>query len=653
MGISTQSIDPKKIQLFGNGGGMLPQPNNAPRPNDLQENAVLVAGEGDGKFDDADYVLFYAQGPHTWQYDAAEQLFKHELNIYSDTAYYFLRINHSTGARIGTREQATGAAPIINSYQERLFYEKELKNMVYSGREWYGEEFSSFQTSRSFGFPVSDVVPGSTVKLRAAVMANSPAASSFALSLNGQALGIQSISGRGNYSYHPEGVNSIKTYSTDQQQSGSGSGFQVTLDFSPGGSSTALGYLNYLELTYERQLKLYEEQTAFRSLQSTNQPVSTFTFAGSPPNLTLWDVSNPTKPVAQQHSNGSFTTATDVLREFVAFQTISLKPVADGRVANQNLHSLNQSGTLDFVIVAYPGFLQEAQRLAAHRAQHSQMQVEVVTTTQIYNEFSSGAQDVTAIRDFMRMLYSRSSKSGGDVLYLLLFGDASYDYKNRLRNNTNFVPIYESRESLHPITSYSSEDYYGFLDEEEGEWAENAIGDHLLDIGIGRLPAKSAAEAATLVNKIIRYDSPSHFGNWRSKITFVADDGDYNEHQNDAEFLADYLVANHPLYNPTKIYTDLYQQQAVSNGQRVPDATAALDKAVEQGSLLVNYTGHGNETSWASEQLLTLEQINGWQNKDNLTFLLTATCEFGRYDDPGRPSGAELALLHDEGGAIG
>ncbi|MFD2514738.1 type IX secretion system sortase PorU [Pontibacter locisalis] len=657
LGVNTQSLDPKTIQIFGNGGGMLPQPNSLSRPDDLTENPIMVIGETDGKFDDADYALFYAQGPHTWKYDDVKKQFAHTYNVYSDTAFYFLRVGSAQGARISSRVQTTGATKVITSYNERQFHEKDLKNMVFSGREWYGEEFSSFTPTRDFSFPVSDVIPGSDVKLTAFLMANSPADCSFTVKLNNQNLGNQRIPSRGNYYFHPEGVNSIESYLVGQQTLGNGSEYKVSLTFGTGGSSTSLGYLNYLELNYERQLKLYGEQTSFRSVASTTAPVSTFRIAGAPTGAMVWDVTNPLSPVLQQSSAGSelsFSTSTELLREFVVLQAnISNKPIAAGKVANQNLHSQNQNGQLDFVIVTHPKFLQEANRLAEHRRTHSNMEVLVVTTNQIYNEFSSGAQDVTAIRDFMRMLYKRSGKSGSDHMYLLLFGDTSYDYKNRLSNNTNFVPIYESRQSLHPISSYSSEDYYGFLDDEEGEWVENTTGDHFLDIGIGRLPAKSAVEAANLVNKIISYDSPSHFGNWRNRITLVADDGDYNEHQNDAEFLANFLQNNAPDYNPNKIYIDLYRQVAVSNGQRAPDAVSALDKAIEQGSLITNYTGHGNEVSWASEQVLTIPQINRWTNKDRLTFLLTATCEFGRYDDPSRPSGAETALLNPNGGAVG
>ncbi|MCC9136326.1 type IX secretion system sortase PorU [Pontibacter silvestris] len=659
LGISTQNLDPKQIQLYGNGGEMLPQPNNSPRPDDLLENAVMVPGEEDGRFDDADYVLFYAQGPHTWAYDSNEGQFKHTYNFYTDTAYYFLRIGYANGKRVTSRGQAGGATQTINSYNERAFYERDLKNMVYSGREWYGEEFSSFTSSRGFTFPVSDIVLGSDLKLKAFLMANSPASCTFTLQLNNQPLGSQGIAGRGTYSYHPEGINNIRIYTVSQQVLGAPSECKVNIAFNTGGSSTSLGYLNYLELNYNRQLKLYGEQTSFRSVSSTTLPVNTFTISEAPASAIVWDVTAPAQPVQQETvttgSGLSFTTATDMLREFVVFQNagISLRPVPLGKVPNQNLHSLNQNGNLDFVVVTHPEFLTEANRLAAYRSSHNNLAVSVVTTQQIFNEFSSGAQDVTAIRDFMRMLYNRSHKSGDDMMYLLLFGDTSYDYKNRTIDNTNFVPIYESRESLHPINSYSSEDYFGFLDEDEGEWTENTLGDHLLDVGIGRLPVKTNAEAAAIVQKIMSYDSPSQFGKWRSQVTFVADDGDYNEHMNDAEYLANYLVSSFPGYNPNKLYLDLYPQEAVSRGKRSPEASSALDKAITQGSLITNFTGHGNEISWTAEQILTMQQIANWQNSNRLTFMLTATCEFGRYDEPQRTSGAEAALLNAQGGAAG
>ncbi|QCR24397.1 type IX secretion system sortase PorU [Pontibacter sp. SGAir0037] len=658
LGLNTQSLDPRTIQLYGNGGGMLPQKNSDTRIDDLAENAIFVNGESDGRFDDSDYILFYAQGPHTWSYDASQSTFSHQYNVYSDTSFYFIRVGGATaGMRISTRGQSAGSNQTITSYDERFFHERDInKGLIPSGREWYGEEFNFFTASREVTFPVTDVVPGSTIRYKAAMMANAPTATSYTHTLNTHTLGTQSIGGRGTYDYHPEGIENIRSFTVAQQALGNFSELKANISLNSSGSSSALGYINYLELHVQRLLKLYGNQTAFRSIASLAAANTTFQI-DAPASAVVWDVTNHLQPVVQatQSVNGlSFSTSTTTLREFVVFQNgTGIRPIALGKLQNQNLHALNLNGDLDFVIVTHPLFLQEATRLARHREQHSNLKTVVVTTREIYNEFSSGAQDVTAIRDFMRMIHRRSRKSRDEILYLLLFGDTSYDFKNRIPNNTNFIPAYQSRQSLHPITSYSSEDYYGFLDDDEGEWAEDNSGDHLLDIGVGRLPVKSSAEAATIVDKIIAYESPSHFGKWRNQITFIADDGDGNEHQDDAEFLANYIEQEHPAYNNNKVYLDLFRQVVVSNGQRSPEASAAVDKAAEQGSLIMNYTGHGNETWLASEQLLTLPQITSWRNKDKLTFMLTATCEFGRYDNPARVSGAEIALLHKQGGAVG
>ncbi|HEY4651448.1 MAG TPA: type IX secretion system sortase PorU [Pontibacter sp.] len=658
LGINTQTIDPRTIQLFGNGGSMLPQPNNAPAPDDLQENAIVVAGEQDGQFNDADFILFYGQGPHTWHYTPQQNRFEHAYNIYSDTAFYFLRIGQTPGVRVQQSPQVTGAAQTIAVFDEYYFHERDLVSPVHSGREWYGEDFSTFTPSRDFALPITGIVPGTAPKLTAAMMASSSTGSSFSFKADNNTLGSIAIAGRGTFNYHPEGVNASRTFTLPALPSGA-TELKLNITFNLLADGAATGHLNYLELNYQRQLKLYGEQTAFRSIASIAAPISNYSIADAPATASVWDITNPLRPQQQQtnYSNSmlQFSASSDLLREFIVFNgnNVSLKPIVKGRVANQNLHSLNLDGTIDHVILTHPSLLPEAQRLAAHRTNKSNLNSIVVTTTQVYNEFSSGKQDVTAIRNFMRMLYNRSHKPAGAYMHLLLFGDASYDYKNRIPNNSNLVPAYESRESLHPIASYSSEDYYGFLDPEEGEWAEDNLGDHLLDIGIGRLPARNLQEAATMVDKIIAYESSSHFGKWRSQITLVSDDGDFNEHQNDAEYLADLLETQAPDYTVNKLYLDLYRQEGVASGQRAPQLNQDLNKAVEQGSLLINYTGHGNEVSWAAEQILTLPQLTSWQNADKLTFMLTATCEFGRYDDPARLSGAEVALFHPQGAAVG
>ena len=671
MGVNVQATNPRNLKVYGNGGGMLPQANEAPRLDDLQENAIYVQGESDNSFDASDYILFYAEGPHTWAHTPnSPSAFTHSFNLYSDTIYYYITIGSSAGKRVQTQASVAGTYPIVSSFDEYMFHEMDLQNLVNSGREWYGEEFTPFARERSFSFPVTDLVPNSSVKVTSAILGNFPTGNqftssvkAFTLTLNGAELGQHVVTDIVSGNYAVAGRENVQTFTASLPSLPLTNGLAVSYVFNPGNSSSAAGYLNYISLVAQRQLKLYDNATTFRSIQSLNQPVSTFQVGGisADNSMQVWDITNPIEPLAQQLtvSNGTaaFSASSQALHEYVVFQGSSFSaPVFVKKVANQNLHRLS-GADIDLVILTHPAFAPRAQRLADHRRTKTGLRAEVVPLPQVYEEFSSGRQDITAIRDFMKMLYDRSNRQGEDQLKLLLFGDASFDYKDRLASNTNLVPIYESRQSLDPIESYSSDDYYGFLDEAEGEWPETDFSfsqNHLLDIGIGRLPAKTGAEADLMVNKILSYESPQSFGIWRKRIVFLADDGDGNEHLNDADFLAENFIERlHPNYLSQKIYLDLFPQISVPNGKRSPETNKNLREAIEKGALLVNYTGHGNVVSLAEEQILTVNEIQSWRNPDKLTFLLTATCEIGRYDDPRRTSGAEAAILHPEGGAVG
>lgn len=660
LGLPVNNLDPRHLQVYGNGGAMLPQRNNQLRPDDLQQNAVFIQGESDGRFDANDYMLLYAPGPHRWQYQSNSGRFVHQTNIYSDTAYYFITLGAAPGRRVAASSPAGLASDTINTYIDLLYWEQDQVNLLKSGRNWYGEAFNALHPSRTFSFALPDITAGSTIYLTSSVVGNAEAGSLFEVEANNHLLGTQIFQGRGSQDYHAEGETDTRTFALGASQV-SGKSLQVKLSYKQQGSATATGYLDYLEINAERPLKLVGQQTAFRSTRhlGTGKIVS-YKIREVSSDAAVWEVSNPVRPrpiSLEKHGNtAAFTAKADSLREYLVFAGKDFpSPFPLGQVQNQNLHGINQDGRLDLLILSHPRFMGQASQLAQHRRQKDNLQVEVVSTTQVYNEFSSGSQDVTAIRDFMKMLFDRRNSQGYEKpLYLLLFGDASYDYKSRIQYNTNFVPVYESRESLDPLTTYSSEDFYGLLDEEEGEWSEiNFSTTELIDIGIGRLPVKSINEAQAVVSKILHYDSAASFGKWRNNITLLADDGDGGEHLRDAENLAQYLETSQPAFLPQKLYLDLYQQQSLPHGQRSPAATAALNQAIEQGTLLLNYTGHGNETTLAHEELLTLPQIASWKNYDRLVFMLTATCEFGRYDDPKRSSGAELALLNPQGGAIG
>jgi len=245
------------------------------------------------------------------------------------------------------------------------------------------------------------------------------------------------------------------------------------------------------------------------------------------------------------------------------------------------------------------------------------------------------------------MLYERSGENG-NPRYLLLFGDASYDFKDILPVNSNFIPTYESDESLHFINSFATDDYFGFLDPEE-----NAGNGDLLDIGIGRFIVQNTADATMAVDKVIHYaTSASLMGDWRNILTFTADDEDGNAHMTQAEQLANFVDTAYRSYNIDKIYLDAYQQASTPGGQRYPDVNAAISSRIEKGTLIINYTGHGGEVGWAHERVLEVSDINSWTNWDKLAVFVTATCEFTRYDDPNRISAGEYVFLNPNGGGI-
>ncbi|MEC8853197.1 MAG: type IX secretion system sortase PorU, partial [Bacteroidota bacterium] len=366
--------------------------------------------------------------------------------------------------------------------------------------------------------------------------------------------------------------------------------------------------------------------------------------------ISIWDVSNPVN-VRERNTDfssnqTSFIAPTDSLKEYLAFNGNSYYSTElIGKISNQNLHGSDND--VEYVIVSHPDFLSAANDLAQYHDQKDGIKTIVVTPQEIYNEFSSGAQDITAIRDFLRMFYKKPSNK---LKYLLLFGDASYDPLSRITNNTNFVPSYQSNNSVSPTQSYITDDYYGLLDDAEGNFTND-----LVDIGIGRFPVQTLTQANDMVRKVKNYNGEMAIGDWRNKITFVADDGDAddgNTHMWQADSLANIIDDNYKNINIKKIYLDAYTQESTPGGPRSPDAQNAITESVEKGSLLINYSGHGGELGWSKERILEVGQINKWENENNLPLFVTATCEFSRFDDPDRVSAGEYVLLNKDGGAI-
>ncbi|HMM11571.1 MAG TPA: type IX secretion system sortase PorU [Bacteroidales bacterium] len=647
-GWNPAQIDPRRLALFGNGGMMLPERNSAFRYDDLTENPIVVTGEADGSFDTGDVIYFFGQGTTAWSYNQMTIRYDHRINYYSDTTYYFLTELSRPGLRIGTKPEAT-ANPntIADIFLDYGLYENDLENLIHSGREWYGEYFNRQKDvlNMRFHFPNRIVQRPVMINTQLAVRSLTETIA-FSLELNGQtALAQQAFlpisAGAAAFAREQaynitmplaqnDSLNFVMRYHAEQDNS--------------------KGWIDFLRVNAWRQLSYVPGmQLLFRNPEAVGfNVVAQYRISQTTPGLWLWDVTNPIRPVAQMHNTDGnllrFNVVGDSIREYVLFNPSDAFLVARIQpIPNQNLHSIQVA---DMIIVAPPQFRTHAEAMAALHLQHDGMESVVACINEIYNEFGSGKPDVTALRDFIRMVYLRNSER---LKYVLLFGDASFDYKNRIPNNTNLIPTYQSVQSIIETQSFVSDDYFGLMGSTEGQDMQG-----VLDLGIGRFPVSTQEEAGLMVEKNFRYLSAleSHRGPWQNYITFMADDGDGNLHMSQAETLAMRVDTAYQNFNIRKIYLDAFRRVAVPGGFRYPDATAALLKAINDGSLIVNYTGHGGVSGLTDEKVFSITEIEGLRNRDRMAFFITATCEFSRFDNPGLVSAGERLLLNPTGGAI-
>ncbi|NQW28732.1 MAG: type IX secretion system sortase PorU [Flammeovirgaceae bacterium] len=637
--------DPNTIKIFGNGVGMLPQANDAERPAGLLENSLKAYGLEDGTFHNTDQLLFYAKGPNNFTWSVDHWVF--EKNNYCDTSYYFITSGGAKGARISEQSALPEQSSITNSFMARIAHEQDEENLLgNSGKMWLERYFRSGE-SRNYQFHTPNAL--STVNASIRIVGRSDLDGAFEVFHNGSFLGSipyeNILTGTGS-TYEIKG--NIQTGEFQFIPQSTETILGLTLPNVPG-YDVLLGYLDQICLTYERELIIEQNILSF-SNPSINESFITYEMTDTDP-LEVWEVTNNVIsqiPLITTGTKVRFTVKNTGTERLVAFSNYQApNPFKINKIKNQNISILSPR---DGIIITHPDFLVEAKRLANFHLTHDQLDIAVVTTTEIYNEFSSGMQDVTAIRDAIRFYW----KKNATFRYALLFGDCSYDYKYRISNNTNFVPVYESQNAIDPVQSYSSDDYFGFMEEAEGIWTESYAGDHTMEIGIGRLPVKTMNEANGVVNKIIRYATSERMnGAWKNSLTYVVDDGDGNRHVSDAESLSDYMEDFQPQTTINKLYIDAVKQEILSNKELAPLTQSALKTALENGTFMVNYLGHGNEKQWASENVLNDQFISEMTNRFYLPIFVTATCEFGRYDDPTfGASGAEKLLLNQNGGAI-
>ncbi len=665
LGINTSGLNPNSINIYGNHTPKLPTYNGAYHPDDLIKNSIYIAGDGDNSFDPSDYILFYATGPQEVSVSGGQ--FYASNNDIDSLAYYFIHIDGSDPAQ-RISNQSNSITPVthnVSSYNDYLLHESDDINLLKSGDGWFGEHFD-IELSKSFSYTLENIQTSSSVTLKTRYACASKSGSSELL---------VSVNGLPKDTIEASNIIGQYTEATVMESSAvfslSNSTFDVNLLFNRT-SPASEAWLDYFQLNYRRLLVMGNAQILINDFDSEGVGnVASYSISNSSSGIFVWEVTDPTNVKKcngnLSGSNYTFIQNSDSLRTFAAFYSSqAYVPTPIGAIVNQNLHALPQ---VDYLIITHNSLKVQADRLAQlHQSQGTS--VHVVDIQSVYNEFSGGAADPVSIRWFAKMFYDRAAGDPNLMpKYLCLFGDGTYDPLNRLPDNNYLIPTYNSPEndnSVDFINSYTADDFYGLLDDTEAMFATD-----LLDIGIGRIPVTDISVAEDVVNKIEHYmnfgsnlysnasgvqcDNSGYsnsFGDWRTKVVLVADDENSGQFVKDCEKLSDSVETKYPEMNVVKIYLDAYQQIVTSGGQRYPDVEEAINQNMNRGALVMQYVGHGGETGLAQERVVTIPMIEAWNNVNNMTVFISATCEFSRFDDPGRVSAGETTLTTPFGGAV-
>lgn len=624
-----------KVAVYGYGGWPLDEDFSTTYIDDVPEVAVWRS---------ADYLLFYGKGPRKWEYSSSDKSFIHTNNPYSNYGYYFVTEKETAGRTMEKAASAAGATLQVTTFDDYVLHEEELVSVNSSGRELYGESFTS---TLSRDFTIS--VPGITNdEGKATLSFISRGNGTITMNVDGNALISGSVSVPSDEYEVARELYRERAWTADK-----GETVKVNIGYSTTGHKNV--HLNYFRLQMKRQLKVYDNYTFFRSLSARGN-ASRFVIQGADASTLVFDVTDGVNPQQMETSlNGtelSFSIpASASLREFVAVKPSQIKaPVIVGEVANQNLHALPQQ---DMIIIAQPNFTTQAERLAeAHRTKDN-LTVRVVTPESIYNEFSSGTPDATAYRRFMKMFYDRKTSEADAPKYLLLFGDGSFDNRKltsawKSVDMSNMLLTYQTEESLNQY-SYVVDDYFGFLDDaNNGE----EIYEQKVDIGIGRFPVRTVAQATNAVDKVISYIENKNTGAWKNNLCFMTDDGNNADrftigHMEEADSLADHLNRDHPELMIHKLYYDAYKKDKTAGSY--PDVRANLQKLLKDGLLLFNYTGHGGTTALSDEKVVTQTDIAQY-TYPCLPVWVTATCDFTRFDNVETSAGEDVFLNAKSGG---
>jgi len=652
LGINTNNLNPRAIKIYGHGGASLPLLNSNTISNDLIENTVQVIGEEDGVFNDNDYILMYAIGPTRFNLENNSH-----INPYSDESYYYVNISSGNGARMSAAtEPSEDANVIFDSYHNYKFVESDTYNIAKMGRRWFGHRFY-VENVRAFSFDFPNLITSSPIALKVNTAAISESRSSMQLKVNSSLVNDFSYAAIGSNVLARNGLfNGLVTATSGT--------LNVELTYNNNGNPAAAAYLDYISIEAECALTSLGTQFEFKHRETATQSgIGQFEISNATLIAQVWDVTNPYQIqfYANENTNSQFSFKTN-LGSLKTYQAVGPDFYAPRKTATTKIPNQDIKGTVfldaqgnfkdvDYLIITPAFLLAQAERLAQINRTQNNLNVKVYSLETLYQEFSSGMQDISAVRNFVKYVYDNASTPSKRLNYLCLFGDGSFDYKARISNNTNIVPPWYSVESFSLVNSFVSDDFYGMMDANEGTMANS----DKLDIAVGRILVEDTQRAKEMVDKVESYYQPETYGSWRNNFMLVSDDIDKRSDriiQETTEDIAEDVKAEKPFLNVLKIHADSFVQETTSGGDRYSLVNKAIFDALEVGAIVVNYFGHGGENGIASERIFDIINAQELNNPTKLNCFVTVTCEYTKFDNPLRETAGEFLFWNKKGGAI-
>ncbi len=674
--IDLNSVDPARIQLFNNGGRELARHIDDARPSGLVENAILLNDGGDGSFDQNDSIVFYARGAEGWYFDVTANRYRHYIHRYALENVYWLSLGGSeSGKRMLPLTSSQSPGPVVDTYQGLYFVEDELQNPLQSGMNWFGENFAvnEFDATASLTLDLPNAGGAGNSRWHFQFAALNPGAHQFTMNMNGNSVGSTSFNGtvdvQGGASFVKINMRNVSFDRSETLLAGSNT---LVLSYSHS-STSGQAFLDWLELEYPARLRAVDNQALFNVVPATGfqtYRVSNFTDSS----IELFDVTDfaNVRRIVDAETGAGGLTFTDFQqaeapKRYIALSTSKYRTPAS-LTRSDFTDVRNPDLAAEFIIITHEDFLSEALRLESYRengSPNNRLSTQVIPISDIYDNFSSGMMDAPAIRDFLKYAYDNWSPR---PLYVLLFGDGDYDYKNLIdATDSNWIPTFqtdllvdENFKFLRELDSRTSDAWFTYMESRDYPGGGSRF-TPTMEMAIGRLNVQTLQEAKITIDKIIDYESRPLRGNWRNTITVVGDDELVNGgrpssidviHIRDAEKLADSFIPSN--FELKKIYLSEFPKvaSAATGGVSKPRAKEALLNQINLGSLILHYIGHGNSTLWAHEAVFEESDNDRVQNLDKLMFIVAATCDWALYDRPARTSQAEALLLAERRGAV-